>query len=117
MSFGRIAFHDGRVTGRRIHVLGLHSKVLFQVCKNNERVVNFEQTFRLAGIMGEGESENKNNNRNKKNNVFSVRALLNAQKTGANVNTRAPKSSPSLQKLQRCLRGHKSLVPLCFPRR
>jgi len=37
--------------------------------------------------------KNKNNNRNKKNNVFNVRALLNAQKTGANVNTGAPKSS------------------------
>lgn len=34
MSFGRIAFQDGRVTGRRVHVLGLHPKVLFQICNN-----------------------------------------------------------------------------------
>lgn len=35
MSFGRIAFQDGRVTGRRVHILGLHPKVLFQICNNN----------------------------------------------------------------------------------
>jgi hypothetical protein len=37
----------------------------------------------------------KNNNRNKKNNVFRRTCVLNVQKTGANVNTHAPKLPPA----------------------
>lgn len=35
MSFGRIAFHDGRVAGRGAHVFGQRSEVLLQVCQTN----------------------------------------------------------------------------------
>lgn len=35
MSFGRIAFHDGRVSRRGAHVFGQCSEVLLQVCQTN----------------------------------------------------------------------------------